>query len=81
VLGSVVAFADIIRSGAEASTAAEEVLSVRDQSRAFAEAQRKRNEKIQTAIERLKASPQKKAKLLDAVAALSDIHGLRISRA
>jgi hypothetical protein len=54
---------------------------VRDQSRAFAEAQRKRNEKIQTAIERLKASPQKKAKLLDAVAALSDIHGLRISRA
>jgi hypothetical protein len=81
VVGSVVAFADIIKFGAEASATASEAWSVRDQSRAFTQAQKERNEKIKTAIAALKASPQKKAKLLDAVAALSDVHGLLIQRA
>jgi hypothetical protein len=81
VIGSVVSFASIIKSGAKASGAASEIWSVRDQSKAFTEAQQRRNEEIQSAIGRLNTNSQKKTKLLDAVATLSDVHGLLIRRA
>jgi len=81
VIGTFIHFADIIKRLSEASIGAVDKWSVRNQNQAFIEAQKRRTERIRSAIERLKASSQTKSKLLNAVASLSDIHGLIIRRA
>jgi hypothetical protein len=80
-LHALVSFADIVEAGAEASGVGKELMSGRDQQKAFIEAQRKRKEKIEYAINRLKIAPEKQSKLLGAVALLSDVHSLTVARA
>jgi hypothetical protein len=70
----------VIDGGAAASSAVASLLSVRDQGAAFKEAHKQKAEKISGAILSLQTSPQKKTKLLDVVALLSDIHGITIQR-
>jgi hypothetical protein len=81
VLGTFFVFADIIKKAAEVSQAAVDDWSVRNQNQSFAEAQRRRTEKIRYAIDQLKVGSGSRAKLLDAVASLSDIHGVLTRRA
>lgn len=80
-LGNIVSLADLAKDLGIASSDLTQVLSVRNQQKAFIEAQRQRGEKMQTAINALKAGQQKKTKLLDAVALLSDVHAITIQRA
>lgn len=80
-LGNIVSLADLAKDLGAASSDLAEVLSVRNQQKAFIEAQKKRTEKMQAAITALKTSQQKKSKLLDAVALLSDVHAIAVKRA
>lgn len=80
-LGNIVSLADLAKDLGTASSDLAQLLSVRNQQQAFIEAQRQRTEKMQAAINDLKFSQQKKAKLLDAVALLTDVHAIAIKRA
>ncbi len=80
-LGHLVTFADLAIEGGKASSDLARLASVRTQEKAFVEAQRERKAKMEYAIGRLNVGAQKKTKLLDAVALLSDIHALAIARA
>jgi hypothetical protein len=80
-LGEIVSFADAVTHSTQLAGDIAGAAHVRDQRRAFEQAQLEREEKIQAAIHHLKTSDRKKSRLLDAVAALSDIHVTRIRRA
>lgn len=80
-IGNIVSLADLAKDIAAASGDLADVLSVSNQQKAFAEAQKQRTEKIQGAINSLKTTQQKKTRLLDAVALLSDVHAISIKRA
>jgi hypothetical protein len=80
-IGNIVSIADLAKDLAAASGDLADVLTVRNQQKAFAEAQKQRTEKIQAAINSLKTNQQKKTRLLDAVALLSDVHAISIKRA
>jgi hypothetical protein len=77
-IGAIVAVADNAVRVADLGAKAR---SVREQEEAFFQAQRQKEEKIQSAISKLSCGREKKAKLLDAVAALCDIYGVAIARA
>jgi hypothetical protein len=81
VLSNVIAFADTIGGAADKMEAVGDFLTVRDQGAAFSRAREKRTEEIKKAIVGLNVSEKKKTKLLDAVALLSDVHGISIRRA
>ena len=81
VLGTIVAVADVFTHAAEFAGTGSKARSVRTQQDALIQAQKQKAEKIQNAIYKLAAGNEKKTTLLDAVAMLSDVHGIAISRA
>ncbi len=80
-LGNVISLADALTHGAKAVTAWQEARTVRDVQTALAESHRARGEKIGAAVAGLKVDDQRRTSLLDAVALLSDVHGIAIARA
>jgi hypothetical protein len=80
-LGTVVAVADVFSHAIEFAGSGSKARSVRTQPETFTQAQKQKAEKIQNAVYKLAAGNEKKATLLDAVAMLSDVHGIAISRA
>jgi hypothetical protein len=81
VIGTIVAFADAASHATEFFETAKNARSVVEQQDAFAQAQRRKAERIQYTISNFAYSKDKKAKLLNAVAMLSDVHGIAIGRA
>lgn len=81
ILGDIVSYADIGKTALDGGRAAVELLGVREQSKAFAKARQRRTEEIEKAIADLKIDDKKRTSLLDAVALLSDVHGISIARA
>jgi hypothetical protein len=81
VIGNIVSLAEAAGNAFTAAKTAREHVSLRDPNHAFIEAPEHRARKIRKAIATLKLSKNKKSKLLDAVALLSDVHGIRITRA
>lgn len=80
-LGTVISLADASRHLGQMGTAFKEVREFRNADAAIAAAKRRRIENIDTAIRNLKADEKKKEALLKAVALLTDLHGIQISRA
>lgn len=81
VVGNLVSFATAAGLVVDALRTVEKLITRRDQNAAFKLAQKKRLEDIHGAIDGLKTSAGQKAKLLEAVALLSDVHGINLRRA
>lgn len=81
VVGNLVSIATAAGLVADAARGAKTLITTRDQNAAFSAARKKRIEDIRDAIDGLKASGSKKAKLLHAVALMSDVHGISLRRA
>ena len=81
VIGNLVSIATAAGLITDAARVAKELITTRDQNAAFIAARKKRIEDIRDAIDGLKASAPKKAKLLQAVALMSDISGISLRRA
>ena len=80
-VGNVISIADALSHGAKALTAWKESRTLRDVETALAEVHKVRADKIATAIAALKVDGKQQARLLDAVALLTDVHGIAIARA
>lgn len=80
-ISNIVAFADGMGHSAKLAGAVREQRRVADYGAALQEAEAKRREDIRAAVAGLGVSEKKKATLLDAVALLSDIHGISLRRA
>jgi hypothetical protein len=80
-LGNVISLADALTHSSKAVTAWQHARTVRDVQVALAEAHRARGEKISNAIAGLKVDEHRRSSLLDAVALLSDVHGIAVARA
>jgi hypothetical protein len=76
-----VAVADVIKSGAEASEAGSRFAETRTPQKAFHKAEEERQEKIKGAIEQLRLGTGKRTELLEAAALLSDIYSIKSRRA
>lgn len=81
VIGNFVSWMALVISGTQAAGDLADLASVQNQRGAFEQAQQRKSEKIEVAIQNLKAGSQNKAKLLNATAALADIHTIASSRA
>ncbi|MGE4302611.1 MAG: hypothetical protein AB7E24_01100 [Novosphingobium sp.] len=80
-VGNVISVADVLSHGAKALTAWKESRTLRDVEAALAEAHKARADKIAAAIAALKIDGKQQARFLDAVALLTDVHGIAIKRA
>jgi hypothetical protein len=80
-VGDIVAFTDAAGSSVKLVKAAVEIGSVRDYEGALSKARERQEEAIRTAIERLRVGERTRSELLDAVALLSDIYGMKVARA
>jgi len=80
-VSELVSFAETTQSGLEAASAVQERWKSRSREGSLAIAEARRSESIRTAIQSLRLDSAKKATLLDAVALLSDIHGIATQRA
>ncbi|AUW60501.1 hypothetical protein C1T17_19875 (plasmid) [Sphingobium sp. SCG-1] len=80
-ISNIVAFADGLGHAAQLAGAVREQRRVSDFHAAIQEAEVRRRDDICAAIDGLRVSDKKKATLLDAVALLSDVHGISLRRA
>ncbi len=80
-VGNVISVADALSHGAKALTAWKDSRTLRDVETALAEAHKARADKIAAAIAALKIDGKQQARFLDAVALLTDVHGIAIARA
>lgn len=80
-VGEIISVADTLTDGAKALTAWKESRTLRDVEIALSEARNARAAKIRDAISGLKTDGEKRARLLEAVGLLSDVHGIAIARA
>ena len=81
VLGNAVAWANAAKHLSDLTQELSDLATTRDQNAAFLLAKKRRIEDIYGAIDDLRTSAGFKAKLLNAVAVLSDVHGITIRRA
>lgn len=80
-VGEIISVADTLSDGAKAVTAWKESRTLRDVDTALAQARQLRAAKINDAISALKVDEQKRTSFLDAVALMTDVHGIAIARA
>jgi hypothetical protein len=80
-VSEIVSMATIPGLIADGGRDAKTLLTTRDQNAAFEAARKRRLQDIRDAVDGLKTSAPKKAKLLQAVAVMSDVHGIALERA